>query len=154
MKKIFQDITAERERQDKKWGAARDLPNYTWLAILIEEVGEIAEGILKEIYWKDAREELVQIASVAVAWLENLDREHDQISDGWILVEDELPDGEDLVYGVWVNPKSGARFVAEAWINQNGQWVNDEAVLTSMGYYITHWQERQPLPTLPKEGEK
>ncbi len=76
--KIFNDIIRERDRQDEKWGADRDLSNFVWLTILMEEVGEISEAILKEISWKDARKELIQIAAVTIAWLEALEREYDK----------------------------------------------------------------------------
>ena len=66
---VLQAIQDERDRQDVKWGAQRDLTQKTWLTILMEEVGEVAESILEgdpEVY----RKELVQVAAVAVAALE------------------------------------------------------------------------------------
>ena len=73
---ILYDIIDERIRQDKKWGADRELNNYIWLGILMEEVGEIATAINKEVHWLKGRKELVQIAAVAIAWIEKLDKEH------------------------------------------------------------------------------
>ena len=45
---IFEEIIQERIRQDKKWG--REFPGRRdsfWYAILLEEIGEVAETILK-----------------------------------------------------------------------------------------------------------
>ena len=72
----MEKIQAERQRQDDKWGADRMLDNYVWLAILTEEVGEAAEATLKEL--PEVEKEVVQIAAVAVAWLECLQRKDEQ----------------------------------------------------------------------------
>lgn len=72
MNTIFELIRAERERQDKKWGSQRHLPNYTWSAILTEENGEVAKATLEKDT-ANLKEELVQVAAVAVAWLEALE---------------------------------------------------------------------------------
>lgn len=39
-------ITAERERQEEKWGT-RDQSPIEWLAILTEEVGEVARAVIE-----------------------------------------------------------------------------------------------------------
>lgn len=72
-------ILAERVRQDQKWGE-QNHPPIEWLAILTEEVGELAKEV-NEHRWRERpdslaklRAELVQVAAVAVAWLECLDR--------------------------------------------------------------------------------
>jgi NTP pyrophosphatase (non-canonical NTP hydrolase) len=74
---IFDEISNERERQDAKWGADRKLDDYLWLAILTEEVGETAKAALESdtvlATRSDLRKELVQVAAVAVAWLEGLE---------------------------------------------------------------------------------
>ena len=70
---VIADILKERVRQDKKWGANRVLPDFTWNAILTEEVGEAAKEVL-EVDVKKLRVELIQVAAVAVAWIESLDR--------------------------------------------------------------------------------
>lgn len=77
--KIVQDVLDERERQDDKWGVQNHL-DLTWNAILMEEAGEAAQEILTQSFGAagnghgDLREELVQIAAVAVAWIEAIDR--------------------------------------------------------------------------------
>lgn len=63
-------IQAERDRQDAKWGSQRRLPPDTWLRILVEEVGEVAEA-LNDHDDKNYPVELVQVAAVAVAALES-----------------------------------------------------------------------------------
>lgn len=85
--RIFADIARERYRQIEKWGVQEHLPS-TWLAILTEEVGEVA----KEVQHiggtsvplaraaTDYRAELVQVAAVAVAALEALDKQIEILS--------------------------------------------------------------------------
>jgi len=76
----YDEIKAERERQVFKWGEQLHDPAI-WLAILSEEVGEMASAVLcfefskeKEKHRiKDYRKELVQIAAVAVAAIESYD---------------------------------------------------------------------------------
>lgn len=65
------DVLIEMRRQDEKWGANRILPALLWNAILGEEVGEVSKAILEE---EGLREELVQVAAVALQWIENIDR--------------------------------------------------------------------------------
>ena len=47
METILQEIRDERQRQDDKWGSQRQLPPYTWMTILMEEVGEAAQAALE-----------------------------------------------------------------------------------------------------------
>ena len=70
MEHIFELIREERKRQDVKWGAGRHLHDYEWLAILVEEVGEVAKEILERPNTTSLLSELVQVASVAVVWME------------------------------------------------------------------------------------
>lgn len=65
---IWEAIQAERRRQDEKFGVQDHSPE-KWLAILVEEVGEVAQAILQGTV-EDYREEVVQVAAVAVAILE------------------------------------------------------------------------------------
>ena len=44
---VFDLTRAERDKQDDKWGSQRHLPHRTWLAILLEEVGEVARELLE-----------------------------------------------------------------------------------------------------------
>jgi NTP pyrophosphatase (non-canonical NTP hydrolase) len=72
----FLGIIAERKRQDDTWGV-QDHPAPIWLAILTEEVGEVAKIILcmhcQEELPEELKDELTQVAAVAVAWLEKLE---------------------------------------------------------------------------------
>jgi NTP pyrophosphatase (non-canonical NTP hydrolase) len=75
--RVLSDVQRERERQDTKWGVQSHHP-LEWLSVLSEEVGEVAEAV-NEAHWHDAdwehyREELIQVAAVAVAAVEALDR--------------------------------------------------------------------------------
>lgn len=80
---IFTDISAERDSQDAKWGNQfHSMP--VWSAILTEECGEAAEGALRvefhgeEDHLAHLREELVQVAAVAVHIIEKID------NDDWV----------------------------------------------------------------------
>lgn len=76
---ILVDIDAERDRQNEKWGGVQQLPDYTYLAIATEELGEAAEAMLHDEFGGDhagtLRTELVQLAAVIVQWLERMDME-------------------------------------------------------------------------------
>lgn len=69
---IGYEVAMERRRQDKKWGVQNHLPE-KWMTILLEEVGEAAHGRLENDR-ANYREELVQVAAVAVAMIESIDR--------------------------------------------------------------------------------
>lgn len=71
-------VVAERLRQDELWGPIpRHLSPDTWAVILTEEVGEVAEATLRlhDPGWgiKPLREELIQVAAVAIAMIEEID---------------------------------------------------------------------------------
>lgn len=90
------DVWEERERQDKKWGqqdhpdgtgrpGSKELADYyrkvcsanseggdNWQDILTEEVFEA----FAETEKAKLRNELVQVAAVATAWIEKIDREY------------------------------------------------------------------------------
>lgn len=74
----LRDIIDERERQDEKWGADRNLEPGIWLGVLGEEYGEACQAALHAIFGgpkaAGLREELVQVAAVALAWIESIDR--------------------------------------------------------------------------------
>lgn len=69
--RIYESINEERSRQDEKWGADRHLSDFLWFTILGEEHGEVAKEVLE--HCDGLRDELVQVAAVAVAWLEDID---------------------------------------------------------------------------------
>ncbi|KKM69977.1 hypothetical protein LCGC14_1445270, partial [marine sediment metagenome] len=56
--------------QDEKWGSHRILSQEVWMTILMEEVGEAAQSILKQDD-DNYVEEFIQVASVAVVALES-----------------------------------------------------------------------------------
>lgn len=81
------EIEEERTRQDAKWGQQNHSP-IEWIAILTEEVGEASKEAVEMHFAKDFpthypddveraeryRAELIQVAAVAVAMIESLDR--------------------------------------------------------------------------------
>ncbi len=70
---ILSEIIVERARQDAKFGADRNHRNGKWFEILAEEVGEAAKESLERRPPK-LRKELIEVAAVAVAFVECLDR--------------------------------------------------------------------------------
>lgn len=76
-RKVLNEVNAERDRQDRKWGEQNHSPAH-WLMILGEEVGEANKAAL-EAHFKgkdlsEYRAELIQVAAVAVSMIECLDR--------------------------------------------------------------------------------
>lgn len=80
------EVERERNRQQEKWGTQRlDFP--VWQTVLTEEVGEVAEAILRHreavadptlrpllnTLLGDLRAEIVQVAAVAVSMIEHID---------------------------------------------------------------------------------
>jgi len=80
----LQSVIAERARQDAKWGEQNhDLPY--WVGILGEEFGELCQAINETVFnngpverekggYANVRAEAVQVAAVAVTFVEMLDR--------------------------------------------------------------------------------
>lgn len=75
--KVILDILQERQNQDDKWGEQNHDP-ILWVAILTEEVGELAQCALHEKFGghhaEGLREEAIQCAAVAMSIVECLDR--------------------------------------------------------------------------------
>ena len=76
--RIYFDVSMERDRQDAKWGDQSGNPPTVWAAVLAEECGESAQAALHvqfehRLTVADLRKELVQVAAVAVAWVEAID---------------------------------------------------------------------------------
>ena len=71
---VLADVKAERERQHQLFGDQSDKVNGVWLGILVEEVGEVAKALNEDDPVEHLREELVQVAAVATAWVEKIDR--------------------------------------------------------------------------------
>jgi NTP pyrophosphatase (non-canonical NTP hydrolase) len=82
---IIDKILDERKSQDEKWGV-QNHNSLKWLAILTEEVGEVAElcnkitpkvlcdkKLHKPLY-ENMEKEVIQCAAVCVAWLEFIER--------------------------------------------------------------------------------
>ena len=95
MQEILNEIKAERERQNSKWGE-QNHKGIEWIAILSEEVGEASKEILDHHFKNPVknlegeyvdpangdqalrlsryRKEMIQVAAVAVQMIECLDR--------------------------------------------------------------------------------
>ena len=82
----IQLVTAERKRQNKKWGDQSGNHPFEWMSILMEEVGELAEAVnetcFKSEHAKRERggraailREAVHIAAVATAIAESVLKE-------------------------------------------------------------------------------
>lgn len=74
----IKEIVTERERQDKKWGIQTHDP-IEWFSILGEEYGEVAQEVNRNYFGEksldDYRKEMVQVAAVALAALEDMERQ-------------------------------------------------------------------------------
>ncbi|TGD83400.1 hypothetical protein EU557_03425 [Hymenobacter wooponensis] len=78
---VIKDVLTERVRQHNKFGY-QNRPPFEWFLILSEEVGEVAKECV-EMQFNDAshphsnpaayRKELVEVAAVALAALQNFD---------------------------------------------------------------------------------
>lgn len=73
---VLVDVLAERMCQNELWGDQQHEPPI-WLAILMEEVGELARALLQSND-ESARYEAIQAAAVAVALVECLDRQQER----------------------------------------------------------------------------
>jgi NTP pyrophosphatase (non-canonical NTP hydrolase) len=80
MSDVNRDVLRERDRQNSKWGIQRH--DYgTWLQILIEEVGEVAQAMQKAKGWgkesdaSDLYTELIHVSAVACAIAEQVREE-------------------------------------------------------------------------------
>ena len=82
---VYADIHEERVKAHKKHGANgnsredADAMNEEWLPILVEEVGEVAHWFTydteKDI--TELRDELIQVAAMASAWIDSIDEAMD-----------------------------------------------------------------------------
>ncbi|WP_028392742.1 nucleoside triphosphate pyrophosphohydrolase family protein [Bacillus cihuensis] len=80
--KVLMDVEEERATQDVKWGIQRHDMG-TWLAILAEEFGEVAQAMqgqlgltsMKETDADDLYTELIHTAAVAIAIAEQVKEE-------------------------------------------------------------------------------
>lgn len=70
--RVIAAVNAERQRQDNKWGIQNHGPEH-WYVILGEEVGEVARAIY-EGDLAQASKELIEVAAVAVAFVQSLER--------------------------------------------------------------------------------
>lgn len=73
MDNVFEDVRTEISRQNHLWGEQRHL-GHKWNSILVEEVGEFAKALL-DMDIVHAREEIVQIAAVAMQIAHAIDTE-------------------------------------------------------------------------------
>jgi NTP pyrophosphatase (non-canonical NTP hydrolase) len=81
--KSLDDVLLERLRQDALWGE-QNHELIVWISILMEEVGEFAQEVLETKVFQNRfperfteetlREEAVQVAAVALAIVECIDR--------------------------------------------------------------------------------
>jgi len=82
--RVMREIQEERQRQDEKWGEQNHDDTW-WLAILMEEVGELAQAMLHSSFGGPhagtERTELTQVAAVAVQWLEAMGRRETAVSE-------------------------------------------------------------------------
>lgn len=92
---VLSDVATERRRQFALQAAGRfrdtpsdrAMPDVSRLASLVEEVGEVARalqelhGAVSDTHGADLRKELLQVAALAVAWVQHLDAETIRMAD-------------------------------------------------------------------------
>ena len=78
-RKVLSEVKSEREKQDLKWGV-QDHDPLKWNAILGEEFGEVSKSILEDDSY-NYRQELIQVAAVAIAAVECHDRRIEEAHD-------------------------------------------------------------------------
>lgn len=82
----LQSVIAERQRQGEKWGQQDHDPT-VWMGILGEEFGELCQAVNETHFnngpeerekggYENMRSEAVQVAAVAVSFIEALDRRY------------------------------------------------------------------------------
>lgn len=121
---VLWDIMAERRRQDAKWGANRKQAPEIWMAILMEEVGEVAETILAERplgTWDESV--LTAIALIGRAAKGLLNRDHAEI-------------------GTWL---AALEMLDRTWLDQEHDQADRGSELTQVAAVAVAWLEtRQP----------
>lgn len=74
---IVTAVQKERLRQDEKWGWPQRNSLAEWMTILMEEVGELAQEVLRVRFanksTNDLQDEAIQCMAVCSAMLETLD---------------------------------------------------------------------------------
>lgn len=91
-REILAQVHNEREAQDDKWGGAdhddRHKPG-DWTRFIVRQLGAAEEGIDVH-HWDEWRRQMVQVAALAVAALETIDRKR--------AVQAAKDDGEDIPF--------------------------------------------------------
>lgn len=83
---VVNDVMGERRKQNEKWGEQNHELS-KWTSILGEEFGELCKAINETVFdngpearekggYENMRAEAVQVAAVAVSFVEYLDRNH------------------------------------------------------------------------------
>jgi len=70
---VLKDIRRELARAEEKFSTVVE-PDLVWLAVLTEELGEAARALLPDGE-NNLYTEVIQIASVAIRWAENIHKE-------------------------------------------------------------------------------
>lgn len=72
---VLDEVLRERHRQDARFGQQNHDP-FLWLTILGEEYGEACRGAYEAEITTSLRAELIQVAAVACAFVESIDRNY------------------------------------------------------------------------------
>jgi len=78
---VLEQVLAERERQDKRWGDQTFNTDDHWTVLLTEGLGDVA----REVYEKnlsDMYTEIIQCAAICFAWAEAYNNRDKQIPRG------------------------------------------------------------------------
>jgi hypothetical protein len=128
MNNVLNEVVAERQRQEQKWGEQNHEP-FKWLAILGEEVGEANQAVVEAHFQnnntanpkdfcpeklKEYRTELVQVAAVAVSMIESLDR--NELKNEQVDIKDRVKTFEDACEILGINPQKVLRPFDTDWM--------------------------------------
>jgi hypothetical protein len=78
---VLEQVLAERESQDLKWGDQTFNSDDHWTVILTEELGEVAREVF-ESRETDMYNEIIQCAAVCFAWAEACNNRKKQLPRG------------------------------------------------------------------------
>jgi len=78
---VLEQVLAERESQDLKWGDQTFNSDDHWTVILTEELGEVAREVF-ENRETDMYNEIIQCAAVCFAWAEACNNRKKQLPRG------------------------------------------------------------------------
>lgn len=108
MDNIFEEIKAEKKRQEVKYGI-QDHDPFIWTSILSEELGKADEALIDSYFSnidiEEFRKHIVQLGAVCVSTLECLDNWDDESN------EDLFEDDDEISSDEWMKPNVDGKMI-------------------------------------------